>query len=129
MTADRWFLTADERGNPATDIDARRGDALAHTRGNDVRVLVHGAEYYARLLEALDRTQRGDWIHFTDWRGDPDERLGGAGSEIARVLARLAARGVHVRGLVWRSHADQAHFNHAFRASFGCTPGTYRRAA
>jgi phosphatidylserine/phosphatidylglycerophosphate/cardiolipin synthase-like enzyme len=52
-----------------------------------------------------------DWVHFTDWRGDPDERLAGPGTEVAKVLADLARRGVHVRGLVWRSHPDQAHFS------------------
>ncbi len=111
MTGADWFLTVAERGNPATRIDARRGDGLAYTEGNGVHVLVHGAEYYARLLGELATLEAGDWVHFTDWRGDPDERLAGSGSEIGRVLARLAARGVHVRGLVWRSHADTAHFS------------------
>ncbi len=111
VTATDWFLSPAERGNAATKLDRRRGDELAYTEGNDVRVLVHGAEYFARLLEELNRLNRGAWLHFTDWRGDPDQRLDGPGSEIARVLAGAAARGVHVRGLVWRSHADQAHFS------------------
>ena len=106
-----WFLTGHERGNRATRIDTRRGDGLAYTHGNDVRVLVHGSDYFARLLSVLNALGHGDWIHFTDWRGDPDERLAGSGTEIARVLAALAADGAHVRGLVWRSHADQAHFS------------------
>ena len=51
-------------------------------------------------------------MHFTDWRGDPDERLAGPGTEIGRVLAEPGrARASHVRGLVWRSHPDQAHFS------------------
>src|SRR5262245_33083028 len=111
MTLDAWFLTADERGNPATEIDRRRAAGAAYTHGNHVRVLVHGAEYFPRLHAELRGLETGDWIHFTDWRGDPDQRLDGPGTEIARVLARLAARGVHVRGLVWRSHSDQAHFS------------------
>ena len=39
MTAAAWFLTPEERGNPATDID-RRGDgpAASYSDGNDVRV-------------------------------------------------------------------------------------------
>lgn len=36
---------------------------------------------------------------------------------------RLALADVAARA----GYADQAHFNHAFRASFGCTPGMYRR--
>ena len=106
-----WFLSPDERGNPATQIDRRRGGDVAYTDRNDIRVLIHGADYFARLLAVLDGLQPGGSIHFTDWRGDPDERLAGPGTEIARVLARLAADGVMVRGLVWRSHADQAHFS------------------
>jgi phosphatidylserine/phosphatidylglycerophosphate/cardiolipin synthase-like enzyme len=109
VTFEDWFLTAAERGNPATAID--RGRATAYTTGNNVTVLLHGAEYYACLYEVLCSLRRGDWIHFTDWRGDPDERLAGPGTEVARVLAELATRGVHVRGLVWRSHTDKAHFS------------------
>ncbi len=111
MTPAAWFLSPDERGNPATEIDRRRHDGLAYTDGNDVRVLIHGAEYFPRLHSCLRGMKPDEWVHFTDWRGDPDERLDGPGTEIARVLADLAAREVHVRGLVWRSHADQAHFS------------------
>ena len=111
MTIAAWFLTTDERGNLATEIDRRRGDGRGYTLGNDVQVLIHGAHYYRRLLSRLRELEPGCWVHFTDWRGDPDERLGGPGTEVARVLADLAERGVHVRGLVWRSHADQAHFS------------------
>jgi phosphatidylserine/phosphatidylglycerophosphate/cardiolipin synthase-like enzyme len=107
---DDWFLTAAARGNPSTEIDRRRGPD-GWTTGNQVTVLVHGAEYFPRLYAELRELTEGDWVHFTDWRGDPDERLDGPGTEVARVLADLAARGVHVRGLVWRSHTDKAHFS------------------
>jgi phosphatidylserine/phosphatidylglycerophosphate/cardiolipin synthase-like enzyme len=108
---DDWFLTADERGNAATDIDRRRGDGKAWTEGNRVEVLVHGAEYFARLYETLCRLGPDDWVHFTDWEGDPDERLAGPGTAVGHVLADLARSGVHVRGLLWRSHPRQAHFS------------------
>jgi phosphatidylserine/phosphatidylglycerophosphate/cardiolipin synthase-like enzyme len=109
-TADAWFLTPDERGNPFTSIDAwKRG--RAYTTGNHVEVLVDGATYFRRLYEELCEVDKGDWIHFTDWRGDPDERLAGPGTEIVKVLVDLAERGVHVRGLVWRSHPDFTRFN------------------
>jgi phosphatidylserine/phosphatidylglycerophosphate/cardiolipin synthase-like enzyme len=112
VSVEDWFLDAAERGNAATQIDRRRGDGLAHTEGNEIEVLVHGREYFARLHATLTALAPGDWIHFTDWRGDPDERLtDDPGSELARVLAGLARRGVHVRGLVWRSHTDRAHFS------------------
>ncbi len=42
-----WFLTPAERGNPATRLDARRGDGLAWSSGNRARPLVHGASYFA----------------------------------------------------------------------------------
>jgi phosphatidylserine/phosphatidylglycerophosphate/cardiolipin synthase-like enzyme len=108
----RWFLTADERGNPHTDIDADRDAGKAWTEGNQVRALVHGAEYFGRLLDVLRGLGRGDLVLFTDWRGDGDERLDGReGSELGPVLVDLLHRGVDVRGLVWRSHPDQAHLS------------------
>ncbi|HEV3462523.1 MAG TPA: phospholipase, partial [Actinomycetota bacterium] len=99
-----WFLTAAERGNPATDIDRRREDGRAWTEGNRVEALVHGATYYPRLLAALRALRHGDLVGITDWRGDTDERLEGEGTELGKVLAELAGRGVQVRGLLWRSH-------------------------
>ena len=53
----------------------------------------------------------GDLLLFTDWRGDPDERLDGPGTEVARVLAEAAGRGVIVRGLLWRSHLDRFRYS------------------
>ena len=49
----------------------------------------------------------GDRVWFTDWRGDPDERLLPDGPSIGEVLAELARTGVQVRGLVWRSHGER----------------------
>ena len=97
-------------GRPGS-IDGEATAAPAYTDGNQVTVLVDGRAYYERLLDELTAAPGGSIVHFTDWRGDPDERLDGPGSEIARVLAELAARGVAVRGLVWRSHPDEAHFS------------------
>jgi phosphatidylserine/phosphatidylglycerophosphate/cardiolipin synthase-like enzyme len=108
---DRWFLTKGERGNPATHIDAGRPDDIAWTTGNRVEVLVDGASYYRRLLEELARAGKGDWIYFTDWRGDPDERLAGEGTEIVRLLSDAARRGAHVHGLIWRSHPQATRFS------------------
>ena len=106
-----WFLTADERGNPATVLDARHG-GVAWSSGNDVRPLVHGACYFARLLELVQELRAQDLLLFTDWRGDPDERLDAAGEhQVARVFADAARRGVLVRGLLWRSHWDRLAFS------------------
>ena len=98
-----WFLTADERGNRWARID-RGASAAGWSAGNQVDVLIDGAEYFRRLYEELCSLRPDDWVHFTDWEGDPDERLLGPGTELAHVLEDLAGRGVHVRGLLWRSH-------------------------
>lgn len=101
-----WLLRQHERGNPHSRIDDRHPGDEAWSTGNVVRPLVHGATYFAELLERLEATREGDLVLFTDWQGDADERLdGGPGSEVAEVLARADERGVDVRGLVWRSHS------------------------
>jgi phosphatidylserine/phosphatidylglycerophosphate/cardiolipin synthase-like enzyme len=108
---DRWFLTGDERGNPHTGLDRRRPDGLAWSHANEVRPLVHGRAYFAELLAAVEATRAGDLVLFTDWRGDPDERLAGPGTEVAGVLGAAAGRGVVVKGLIWRSHLDRLFFS------------------
>ena len=108
---DGWFLTADERGNPATRLDSRHHDGAAWTTGNRVRPLLHGAAYFAELLGGIRAMRPGDLLLFTDWRGDPDQRLDGPGTEVARVLADAARRGVIVRGLLWRSHLDRFRYS------------------
>ena len=107
-----WFLSAKERGNPATALDRDKPEGAAWTTGNLVRPLVHGASYFGELVPAVERMQPGDLLMFADWRGDPDERLlGTAGSEAGHVFARAAARGVLVHGLFWRSHWDRLAFS------------------
>jgi phosphatidylserine/phosphatidylglycerophosphate/cardiolipin synthase-like enzyme len=113
-----WFLTADERGNTGTNFDRDRGRGVAWTERNAVRVHVDGRGYFARLYEVLCATAPGDWVYFTDWEGDADERLAGPGTEIADVLAGLAQRGVKVRGLLWRSHSRLSNFSEEDNFSF-----------
>ena len=110
MTED-WFLTSEERGNSSTRIDLRRPDGTAWVTGNDVRPLVHGRVYFAELLAAVRRLRRGDLLLFTDWRGDPDERLRGTNTGVSRVFCEAAERGVVVKGLIWRSHLDRLSFS------------------
>jgi phosphatidylserine/phosphatidylglycerophosphate/cardiolipin synthase-like enzyme len=116
---DRWFLMPDERGNAATEIDRRRDDGRAWTSGNKALPLIHGATYFERLYEELGRLGPGDWVHFTDWRGDSDELLTGPGTEVGRVLGELAQRGIGVRGLVWRSHPHFFGFSESEGAHLG----------
>lgn len=108
-----WLLTPAERDNPATVLDRRHGpDGPAWTEGNDVRPLVHGSAYFARLHEVVLALAEGDLLCFTDWRGDPDERLtGDQGSEVGQVFCAAARRGVVVKGLLWRSHLDGLAFS------------------
>ena len=115
----QWFLTADERGNTATDLDSRHGDGSAWSTGNQVRALIHGAAYFRELLGAVKAMVEGDLLLFTDWRGDPDERLDGPGSEVGTIFAEAAGRGVDVRGLLWRSHNDRFQFSAAENRDFG----------
>jgi phosphatidylserine/phosphatidylglycerophosphate/cardiolipin synthase-like enzyme len=107
-----WFLTRSERGNDFTGLDRRRAGDDAWSVGNHVEPLIHGATYFGRLLKAINELVEGDQLFFTDWRGDPDQLLGDtAESEVGNVLAAAARRGVSVKGLLWRSHADRLGFS------------------
>lgn len=111
MVLGDWFLTAAERGNPATRIDERHEGKVAWSTGNEVRPLIHGGPYFAELLSRVRALQSGDLLLFTDWRGDPDQRLAEAGPRVGELFAAAARRGVVVRGLVWRSHLDRFQFS------------------
>ncbi len=106
-----WFLTTSERNNDASLLDQRRADGLAWSDGNHVETLVHGAVYFRRLLEAIRELGKGDQVYFTDWRGDPDQRLADdPETEIGAVLAAAAERGVMVKGLAVAIAHGQARF-------------------
>jgi phosphatidylserine/phosphatidylglycerophosphate/cardiolipin synthase-like enzyme len=100
----RWLLTAEERGNASSPLPA-------WTAGNLVRALVHGSTYFDRLVEEVEQLGEGDRLWFTDWRGDPDERLRPGGPTVDELFSAAAHRGVDVRGLVWRSHTDAIAFS------------------
>jgi phosphatidylserine/phosphatidylglycerophosphate/cardiolipin synthase-like enzyme len=115
-----WLLTRSERGNPQTVLDDQHPGDAAWSTGNHVRPLVHGSTYFAELYERLEATGPGDLVYFTDWRGDPDERLTGEpGSEVETVLAAADRRGADVRGLIWRSHWDWLSFSGAENRHLG----------
>jgi phosphatidylserine/phosphatidylglycerophosphate/cardiolipin synthase-like enzyme len=111
MDVTQWFLTSDERGNPATRLDSRHPDGQAWTSGNEVVPLVHGTSYFAELLRRLGQVEAGDLVLFTDWRGDPDQRLDESGIEVSVALCAAARSGAVVKGLVWRSHLDRLSFS------------------
>ncbi|MBO0680570.1 phospholipase [Mycolicibacterium sp. S2-37] len=95
-----WFLTAEERGNPASRLPA-------HCEGNLVEPLIHGATYFDALATEVESLGPGDHVFFTDWRGDPDQLMRDGGPTIRELLSAAAERGVVVKGLVWRSHLDK----------------------
>ena len=73
---------------------------------------MHGAVYFAELARCVGALRRGELLLFTDWRGDPDERLTAEDdTTIADLFCAAAERGVDVRGLVWRSHWDRLAFS------------------
>ncbi|HEX9551746.1 MAG TPA: phospholipase D family protein [Streptosporangiaceae bacterium] len=114
MRIDDWFLAAAERGNPATTLDSRHPElpaGQAWSTGNEVIPLIHGATYFSELLTRVSGMRAGDLLAFTDWRGDPDERLSADGTTVAELLRDAAGRGVIVRGLIWRSHWDRFQFS------------------
>ena len=114
-----WFLSRQERGNESTRLDDAHPDA-AFSTGNRVRALVHGRTYFAELMRCVEAAGEGDLVWFTDWRSDPDQRLGDEpGSELVEVLGRALDRGVDVRALVWRSQAAAMGYAHQEHRDLG----------
>jgi phosphatidylserine/phosphatidylglycerophosphate/cardiolipin synthase-like enzyme len=99
-----WFLTAPERDNDVSDIPA-------WTEGNTTEPLIHGSTYFERLASAVEAMSEGDYLFFTDWRGDPDERMRPDGPTVSELLCQAAKRGVVVKGLMWRSHLDALQYS------------------
>ncbi|MEV1171502.1 hypothetical protein [Nonomuraea sp. NPDC049784] len=112
MRLDDWFLTGEERGNGSTKL-------AAWSEGNSVRPLIHGATYFGELSACLAGLGKDDLLLFTDWRGDPDERLTPDGPGVASAMAAAAGRGALVRGLIWRSHLDFLRFSSAENRHLG----------
>src|SRR4051794_41456373 len=98
-----WLLSTAERGNPDTGIPE-------WTTGNLARPLVHGAAYFDRLVEEVEALGAGDHLFFTDWRGDPDERLRPDGPTVAELFTPAPKRGGCGRRLVWRGARGKASF-------------------
>ena len=112
MPVQDWFLSAAERGNPDSQIPA-------WCAGNSAEPLIHGETYFDRLVTEVEALRQGDHVFFTDWRGDPDERLRADGPTVAELFAAAAKRGVVVKGLLWRSHADKLAYSEQENRSLG----------
>jgi phosphatidylserine/phosphatidylglycerophosphate/cardiolipin synthase-like enzyme len=107
-----WFLSAEERGNPDSAIPT-------WCAGNSAEPLIHGKTYFARLAAEVESLHEGDHLFFTDWRGDPDERMRDDGPTVAELFAAAAKRGVIVKGLLWRSHLDRFAYSEEENRSLG----------
>ncbi|WP_433385644.1 phospholipase D family protein [Actinoplanes sp. CA-142083] len=107
-----WFLSTQERGNPDSSIPT-------WCTGNTAEPLIHGITYFDRLAEEVDSLREGDHLFFTDWRGDPDERLRDDGPTVASLFAAAAKRGVIVKGLLWRSHLDKLAYSEEENRNLG----------
>ena len=79
-----WFLTADERGNPACAaarlVHRQRRDAARRTAAPTSP----GSSSEVGALAA------GDHLFFTDWRGDADERLRPEGPTVGELFGDAA---------------------------------------
>ncbi|MGC1209743.1 MAG: phospholipase D-like domain-containing protein [Micromonospora sp.] len=106
MAMQDWFLTAQERANPVSELPV-------WTTGNLAEPLIHGAAYFDRLVREVEALTAGDHLFFTDWRGDPDERMRPDGPTVVQLFAQAAQRGVVVKGLIWRSHLDALSYSEA----------------
>jgi phosphatidylserine/phosphatidylglycerophosphate/cardiolipin synthase-like enzyme len=95
-----WFLTAEERGNSDSNLPT-------WCEGNRAEPLIHGSTYFDHLVSEVEVLDAGDHLFFTDWRGDPDEKMRDGGPTVAELFSAAAKRGVVVKGLMWRSHLDK----------------------
>ena len=62
-----WFLAAEQRGNPATTIDAGR-EPRAWTTGNHAQVLIDGAAYLPCLRQTLETRAAAIASSWPGWR-------------------------------------------------------------
>ncbi|MGV0791010.1 phospholipase D family protein [Mycolicibacterium sp. XJ1819] len=99
-----WFLTDAERGNADSRLPA-------WCEGNRAEPLIHGATYFDHLVTEVEALHAGDHLFFTDWRGDPDQKMRDDGPTVRELFCRAAERGVVVKGLVWRSHLDRFQYS------------------
>jgi phosphatidylserine/phosphatidylglycerophosphate/cardiolipin synthase-like enzyme len=104
VSVENWFLSAAQRGNPASALPA-------WVEANAAEALIHGATYFDRLATEVCQLSAGDHLFFTDWRGDPDERMRPDGPTVAELFCQAAERGVVVKGLMWRSHLDRLQYS------------------
>jgi hypothetical protein len=98
-----WFLKGEERGNPASKVPA-------WCEGSRAEPLIHGSTYFDHLATEVEALRVGDHLFFTDWRGDPDQKMRDDGPTVGELFCAAAKRGVVVKGLMWRSLLDKLQY-------------------
>lgn len=94
-----------------SEIDRHPPIRQAWTEGNEIRALIDGKSYFSNLVAAFSTLDEGDEVRFADWRGDGDELLADEGPTARELISETSAKGVDVRGLLWRSHSDRFAFS------------------
>ena len=110
-----WFLVEAERGNDATGIDEARPGAFDPTASPGPRATASRCSSTAPSTSAGSTRRSPRSSPATGCTSPTGRATPTSGSTVPAprsdaVLADLARRGVHVRGLLWRSHPRQAHF-------------------
>ena len=76
-----WFLTDAERGNPDSACPGmvrRQSGGAADPR----------LDYFDHLVTEVEALRAGDHLFFTDWRGDPDEKMRDGGPTVRELFCR-----------------------------------------
>ena len=50
--------------------------------------LIHGSMYFDHLVTEVEALRAGDHVFFTDWRGDPDQKMRDDGPTARIALPR-----------------------------------------
>ncbi|MGW0893855.1 phospholipase D family protein [Saccharopolyspora sp. NPDC002578] len=96
-----WFLAAEERGNPATDLDRRNPAGTSWSAGNLAQPLIDGTECFRHLVAELDDVHAGDRIFLSAWMGVRGKPLDEAGHALGALLKRALDAGASVHALFW----------------------------
>ena len=104
-----------------------RPSVPAWCEGNRAEPLIHGSTYFDHLVTEVEALRAGDHLFFTDWRGDPDEKMRDGGPTVGELFCAAAKRGVVVKGLMWRSHLDKLQYSEEENQHLGDDDRTGRR--
>ena len=116
-----WFLTAQERANPASELPV-------WTEGNRAEPLIHGAAYFDRLVTEVEalRGRRPPLLHRLARRPRPADAP--RRPDRGRVVrAGRPSAACVVKGLIWRSHLDKLPYSEEENRNLSETVSRSRR--